>query len=93
MQESITNGQARLENFLCHAAGAVDHDDLLLVVDPATRAAVSIPARFLLKLCAESDAKKLASRAAIVQPSQRLTVKRYNKTIKQSACLQLVNKV
>jgi hypothetical protein len=59
VNDSITVGQARLENFLCAAAATVDHDDLLIVVDPATPQAVEIPARLLLRLCAESDRRAL----------------------------------
>ncbi len=54
MKESITIAQARLENFLCCCAATIDHDGDMVMVDPVLKMAVEVPARLLLKLCAES---------------------------------------
>ena len=54
MKEHIKVGQARLEDFLCACAATVDRDGDMIVVDPATKAAVIVPARLLLHLCAEA---------------------------------------
>ncbi len=58
MKEHIKIGQARLEDFLRCCAQTIDQDGDMVVVDPATKMAVEIPARLLLKLLAESRPRR-----------------------------------
>ncbi len=70
--ESITS-TAALEEFLCRCAESVDRNRCLILRDPALNVETQVPARLLLRLCAERRPGRMpisARRAHALEPLQ-----------------------